>query len=688
GLNAPLTVISGIGPRNAQSLEKLGLRTLADLLYYFPRRYDDYSQLKPISHLMYGDEVTVIGTIQSTSTRPFRNGQGSIIEAILSDGTGYIRLSWFNQPWLSTKLTSGLQIVVSGQVEMYLGRLVINSPDWEQLDQEQLHTNRIVPIYPLTANITQRWLRRTMYQTISFWAPRTPDHLPENIRRAGDLLDLSTALRQAHFPDNPEALKTARSRLAFDEIFLLQLGVLAQKRNWQSANAKVFTVSDEWMNVQFSRLPYTLTKAQNHALDDLRSDLAAGRPMNRLLQGDVGSGKTVVAAIALAMVTLQGDQTALMAPTSILAEQHYRNLSALLASGENCPMRPEEIRLMLGSTPEAEKEEIRAGLNDGSIKLVIGTHALIEAPVTFQHLQMVVIDEQHRFGVSQRAALRSKGENPHLLVMTATPIPRSLALTVYGDLDLTVIDEMPIGRQPIETHVLRPNEIERAYQLIQSQISKGRQAFIIYPLIEKGERDDAKAAVDEHARLQTHIFPQLKLGLLHGRMRPDEKEEVMAAFRDNKFPVLVSTSVVEVGVDISNATVMLIEGANRFGLSQLHQFRGRVGRGAAQSYCLLVPDTENEVENQRLEVMAETNDGFVLAERDLEQRGPGDFLGTRQSGFAELQMASLTDVRLIEKARRLALQLFEQDPDLQKPEHLLLNKAFNRFWSIGRGDIS
>jgi ATP-dependent DNA helicase RecG len=675
GINAPLTVISGIGPRNAQSFERLGLQTLGDLLYYFPRRYDDYSQLKPISHLMYGDEVTVIGTIQSTSTRPFRSGQGSIIEAILSDGTGFIRLTWFNQPWLASKLNNGLQVVVSGRVEMYLGRLVINSPDWEQLDQEQLHTNRIVPIYSLTSNITQRWLRRMMYQTISFWAPRTADHLPESIKRSGDLMDLSIALRQAHFPENAEALKAARNRLAFDEIFLLQLGVLAQKRNWQSVSARKFIAPEEWLQAQLIHLPYILTNAQHRAIEDLRSDLAAGRPMNRLLQGDVGSGKTVVAALAVAMVIHEGAQAAFMAPTSILAEQHYRILSSLLANNETSPLRPEEIRLLLGATAESEKEEVRQGLENGRIKLVVGTHALIEAPVTFQDLQLIVIDEQHRFGVSQRSALRSKGDNPHLLVMTATPIPRSLALTVYGDLDLSVMDEMPAGRRPIETHVLRPNEVERAYQLILGQINRGHQAFIIYPLIEKGERDDTKAAVDEYARLQTHIFPQLKLGLLHGRLRPDEKEEVMAAFRDNKYHILVSTSVVEVGVDVPNATVMLIEGANRFGLAQLHQFRGRVGRGEEQSYCLLVPDTENDVENQRLE-------------KDLDQRGPGDFLGTRQSGFVELQMASLSDIRLIEKARHLAIGLFEQDPDLLKPEHQPLSKAFHRFWSIGRGDIS
>ncbi len=688
GLNAPLTVISGIGPRNSQSFERLGLHTLGDLLYYFPRRYDDYSQLKPISHLMYGDEVTIIGTIQSTSTRPFRNGQGSILEAVLSDGTGYIRLTWFNQPWLASKLNNGLQVVVSGHVDMYLGRLVINSPDWEPLEQEQLHTNRIVPVYPLTSGITQRWLRRMMFQTISFWAPRTTDHLPENIRQAGELMELPAALRQAHFPDNSAALNAARSRLAFDEIFLLQLGVLEQKRNWQSATARKFAISDEWLQTQIDRLPYSLTNAQQKAINDLRGDLNSGKPMNRLLQGDVGSGKTVVAALGVAIVIHDGAQAAVMAPTSILAEQHFRNFRNLLANDEDAPLRPEEIRLLVGATPESEKEEIRSGLENGNIKLIIGTHALIEAPIVFKHLQMIVIDEQHRFGVSQRAALRNKGDNPHLLVMTATPIPRSLALTIYGDLDLTVMDEMPAGRQPIETHVLRPNEIERAYQLINSQISHGHQAFIIYPLIEKGEREDTKAAVDEHARLQTHIFPKLKIGLLHGRMRPEEKDDVMSAFRDNQYHILVSTSVVEVGVDVPNATVMLIEGANRFGLAQLHQFRGRVGRGGEQSYCLLVPDSEDNVENQRLEVMASTNDGFVLAERDLEQRGPGDFLGTRQSGFMELQMANLSDVRLIEKARRLAIMLSEEDPELKKPEHQALNKAYHRFWSIGRGDIS
>jgi ATP-dependent DNA helicase RecG len=362
----------------------------------------------------------------------------------------------------------------------------------------------------------------------------------------------------------------------------------------------------------------------------------------------------------------------------------------LCAEDEEIPaaLQPAQIRLLVGDTPESEKEEIRTGLADGLIKLVIGTHALLEDPVTFQDLHLTVIDEQHRFGVAQRAQLRAKGKNPHLLVMTATPIPRSLALTVYGDLDLSVMDEMPLGRLPIETHVVHPLERERAYQVIRAQISEGHQAFVIYPLVEQGDREEGKAAVEEHARLQSEIFPKLKLGLLHGRMKPEEKDNVMSSFRAGDYHILVATSVVEVGVDVPNATVMLIEGANNFGLAQLHQFRGRVGRGPDQSYCLLIPETQDAVENERLQAMEESNDGFVLAERDLQQRGPGDFLGTRQSGYAELRLANLMDVFTIEKARQQAQELFQRDPDMIEPENEALSRTFRKFWGMGRGDVS
>lgn len=691
GLNAPLTVLSGVGARHAETFRHLGVNTLGDLLFYFPRRYDDYSKLKPINRLQYNEEVTVIATVMSSSTRSVRDGRVKITEIVISDDTGYLRLTWFNQPWVASRLKSGDQVVVSGRIDMYLGRLVMNNPECEPLDQEHLHTNRIVPVYPLSSNITQRWLRRQMHQTVSFWAPRVPDFLPASTRQAAGLPDLPTALLQVHFPDSTEKLDAARERLAFDEIFLLQLGVLRQKRTWQQARARTFPITDEWLQEQISRLPFELTAAQQRAIQDVRHDLSLGQPMNRLLQGDVGSGKTVIAALAAAAITSQGAQAAFMAPTSILAEQHYRSLLGLLTpEGDrpNPPLQAGEIRLLLGDTPEAEKREIRNGLADGSIKLIIGTHALIESPVEFSCLQLAIIDEQHRFGVAQRSTLRSKGENPHLLVMTATPIPRSLALTIYGDLDLSVMDEMPPGRQPVETLLIPPVERENAYQMVRNQVEKGHQAFIICPLVEKGENDDSKAAVEEHARLQKEVFPELKLGLLHGRLKPEEKDRVMTAFREKEYQVIVSTSVVEVGVDIPNATIMLVEGANRFGLAQLHQFRGRVGRGADHSFCLLIPETEDALENERLMVMTQTNDGFVLAEHDLNQRGPGDFLGTRQAGFADLRMASLTDVRLIEKARKHAQEIFERDPDLSTPENIELEKMVNRFWLGGRGDIS
>jgi ATP-dependent DNA helicase RecG len=686
-LNAPVTVLPGVGPKHAKTLERLGLETLEDLLYFFPRRYDDYSKLKPINRLEYGEQVTVIGTVQSSTNRKVSNGRVNITEGVISDGTGNLRVTWFNQPWIAKKLRTGIQVVLSGKIEQYLGRITMNNPEIEQIDQQNLHTNRIVPVYPLTANITQRWLRRLMYRVITYWAPKIDDPLPRDLQAESSLIDLSNAMLQIHFPDSKEQLQAARHRLAYEEILYLQLGMLGQKRTWRERKAKVFEVPDDFLEGQIGSLPFNLTAAQQNALKDVRADLSGGHPMNRLLQGDVGSGKTVIAALGIAMVVGQGSQAAMMAPTSILAEQHYASMLGLL-SGDDGVLAENQIRLMIGATPESEKQEIREGLAIGKVKLVIGTHALIEDPVKFVDLQLTIIDEQHRFGVEQRAALRAKGNNPHLMVMTATPIPRSLALTVYGDLDLLVMDEMPPGRQVIDTHILLPRERERAYTLIRNQISDGHQAFIIYPLIEKngsgGEitaQEARQAAVDEHRRLQSEVFPEYQLGLLHGKLKPDEKEQTMKRFRDGDYQVIVSTSVVEVGVDIPNATVMLVEGANRFGLAQLHQFRGRVGRGDAKAYCLLVPESEDAAENERLSAMISTNDGFALAEIDLNQRGPGDFLGTRQSGYIkQLQMASLTDLQLIEKAQRSAKMLFEKDPDLSLPEHQKLAATLAHFW--------
>ncbi len=657
-LNASLTVLAGVGPRHAAMLTRLGLNTLGDMLYNFPRRYEDYSKLKPIRDVFYGEQLTVIGEVTTVNSRQARGKKMTIVEAVINDGTAGLRLTWFNRPWLVNQLKVGEAISVSGHVEQYLGRLVMNSPEWEPVEVENLHTNRIVPIYSLTANVSQRWIRTLTKQVVTYWAPKLTDHLPENIRQAAELPDLSTALLQAHLPDTDAKLQAARQRLAFDEIFFLQTGVLRQRRDWQSAPGRTFEVTDAWVEDRLASLPFALTSAQKKAIGDIRTDLKSGKPMNRLLQGDVGSGKTVVAALAAAMVNLGGAQAAIMAPTSILADQHFHTFQNVLA-GENGTLIPEQIRMLVGDTSASDKEDIRAGLSSGELKIVIGTHALIEDPITFADLQYVVVDEQHRFGVEQRAALRSKGTNPHLLVMTATPIPRSLALTVYGDLDLSVMDELPPGRQSIPTFILNPMDRERGYTLIRSQVKEGHQAFIIFPLVEESEKSELLAATQEHEHLQKEIFPDLRLGLLHGRMKGDEKDAVMLAFREKQFDILVSTTVVEVGVDVPNATVMMIEGANRFGLAQLHQLRGRVGRSEVQSTCVLVPEHEDAAENERLKAMVETNDGFVLAERDLQQRGPGEFLGTRQAGYAtSLKMASLSDIQLIEKARTQAQALF------------------------------
>lgn len=686
-LNASVTTLNQIGPRYAQTLERLNIHTLGDLLYHFPHRYDDYSKMKPINRLRYGEKISVIGTVQSISTRSIRSGRAKIVEAVVSDGTGAFRTTWFNQPWITKRLRKDMQIVLSGKTDQYLGRLVMNNPDWSSVESKHLMSEGIVPVYPLTAKITQKWLRDKIYAVVNNWSAKVLDPLPAQLKDDAGLMDLPDALSQIHFPDSWDELKQARHRLAFDEIFLLQLGVLQQKQAWGARTARTFAIEESWLSEQVEKLPFNLTSAQQRSLDEVARDLAAGHPMNRLVQGDVGSGKTVVAALAMAIVIKSGSQAAMMAPTSILAEQHYYNLMEILSQNGGL-ISPDEIRLIVGATPESQKEEIRSGLASGAIKLIVGTHALIEDPVEFADLQLAIIDEQHRFGVAQRAALRAKGTNPHLMVMTATPIPRSLALTVYGDLEISVIDEMPPGRQIVDTYVLYPKERERAYSLIRRQVEAGHQAFIIYPLVEESVKSEEKAAVDEHERLQKEIFPDLKLGLLHGRLSPSEKDLTMANFRDGEFHILVSTSVVEVGVDVPNATVMLIEGAHRFGLSQLHQFRGRVGRGKDKSYCLLIPSKADAVENERLQAMAETNDGFELAERDLDQRGPGDFLGTRQSGFSDLRLANLTDIELIKKARRHAQKLFEQDPELVKDENQQIAKSLKQFWNIGIGDIS
>ena len=680
GLESSVTRMPGIKGAYAQRLSRLGVETVGDLLILYPRRYLDYRTLKTINQLEYGEEVTILGTVWDCQMRDTHRGL-KVTNCTLSDQTATIQATWFNQPWLANRLKPGTHVVISGRVDQYLGRLVFQSPEWELVDKKQIHTGRLVPVYPLTEGISQKWLRQVISQAVDYWSPRLPDHLPTARRERLGVLPLDEASRQIHFPDSPQSLESARRRLAFDELLFIQLGVLRQRRRWRSVPGRPVQVDQALLRSFISSLPFALTKAQHKVLKEIVEDLGHPVPMNRLLQGDVGSGKTIVALAAMLVTAADGGQCAIMAPTEILAEQHYRSIAGLLDGfGDAHPGTHFPVHLLTGSVPASQRDAIYSEIASGRAKLVIGTHALIQETVDFHDLRLVIIDEQHRFGVQQRTALRGKGYNPHVLVMSATPIPRSLALTLYGDLDLSILDEMPPGRQEISTRLMSPPERERAYSFIRSQIEQGRQAFIICPLVEESEKIEAKSAVEEHGRLAKEIFPDLNLGLVHGRMKGEEKDAVMTRFRDGELHILVSTAVVEVGIDVPNATIMLVEGANRFGLAQLHQFRGRVGRGEHQSYCLLLADATTPEAETRLRVISETNDGFNLAEEDLRLRGPGEFFGTRQSGLPDIRLARLSDINLLEAARAEAKDLFDEDPDLNQPEHRLLAQKTGKFW--------
>jgi len=688
-LSSPLSEVRGVGTTRARRLARLGVRTIEDLIHLFPRRYDDFSQLRTIDQLEYGEEATIVGVVWEARNQKARSGM-DLTKALISDGTGTVEVVWFNQPYMLRQLRHGRRIVLSGKVDQYLGRLSLQSPQWEPWRDKLLHTGRLVPVYPLTEGLSARRLRALIEAMVDKWVPKVIDPLPENLRQTYSLVDLPTALRQIHFPDDRDSLDRARHRLCFEEFLLIQLGVLKQRHVWQQRPGRTMVVDQQLLDGFVEALPFQLTSAQQRALHQITADLQREQPMSRLLQGDVGSGKTVVALGAMLVAAANGMQAVIMAPTEILAEQHYGTIASLLAGAAEKPglqdsaagrqMSALRVGLLTGSLGQTDKEARREQIATGELDVIVGTHALIQEGVSFDDLGLAIVDEQHRFGVSQRSALRQKGHNPHVLVMTATPIPRTLALTIYGDLDISTIDEMPPDRQQVITHWLEPSDRERAYAFLRGQVELGRQAFIICPLIEESQKIEAKAAVSEYKRLQNEIFPDLTLGLLHGRMSGSDKEEIMGRFRKGEFSVLVSTPVVEVGVDVPNATVMLVEGADRFGLAQLHQFRGRVGRGAHQSYCLLLAESPSLGGEQRLKIIETTTDGFLLAEEDLKMRGPGEFFGTRQSGLPDLRVAKLSDVRVLEQARQAALELFAEDPELAQPEHRALAHEVREFW--------
>jgi ATP-dependent DNA helicase RecG len=700
-IDSPITVIKGISSTLATRFNKMGLRTVRDLLYFFPHRHLDYSNTKSISELTEGNEETIIANVwEARETRP---GGRRSTEATVGDDTGNVRIVWFNNPYLAKRLTTNSRIVISGKVSLFQGRHVFQSPEWEFVeDKEMIHVARLVPIYSLTQGLRPRQVRKIMKEVTDRWAWQVEDFLPDEIRERQKLLPLPVAISQAHFPDDEILKDRARVRIAFDELFLLQLGVLKKKREWQDGQpANPIKTDKAVLDAFLASLPFELTGAQDKSLKEILTDLEKPRAMSRLLQGDVGSGKTVVATAALLMAAANGFQGAFMAPTEILAEQHFSTICSLLSNQGSLDSeedylrtfsgimdRPVTVSLLMGSVKASRKRELQKKIQDGSADIVIGTHALIQQEVEFHKLGYAVIDEQHRFGVEQRSALRQKGYNPHITVMTATPIPRTLALTLYGDLDLSLIDELPPGRQTIKTKWLKPGQRASAYAFIRKQVAAGYQAFIICPLIEESEAVQARAATIEYERLSNEVFPELKLGLLHGRVSATEKEKVMREFYTGQYDILVATPVVEVGIDVPNATVMMVESADRFGLSQLHQFRGRVGRGTEQSYCILLAENPSEVARERLDIIESVQDGFKLAEEDLKLRGPGEFYGTRQSGMPDLRMAKISDVGLLEVARTEAIMLFEKDKNLESPDHKLLVKEMGKVWATDTGDLS
>lgn len=693
--------VKGVGPKLAAVLGKLNIKTVSQLLRHYPRRHLDFQNRLLIRDLEEGQEVSIFGMIRSVSAYQAKNRNMSILTVVISDNTGIITITRFvggksNKYLLDrykAQFPKGAQVLASGVVErdQYKGNLTLKNSeveilglvsDGEEDQQGSLHAGRLVPVYPLTDGLSLRYLRTVMNNALEQYSRYIVDPLPESFRKEFNLLELTEALRGIHFPDTPEIKDAARRRLVFDELFTIQLQ-LAHRRyqfDQENQNALALTFADDGLVTKMiETLPFKLTGAQNRVFAEIARDLTSSKPMHRLVQGDVGSGKTVVALLSCLMAIDNGFQAAMMAPTEILAEQHYRQFQRLVTPlGLKCA-------LVLGKQGVKERRAVRQEILAGQAHIAVGTHALLEDDVEFKNLGLIVIDEQHRFGVKQRARLKAKSLNPELLTMTATPIPRTLAMTMHGDLDVSEIDELPPGRKPIDTKACTPAQRGKVWDFIVKEIEKGRQAYVVFPLIDESESLSAKAATKEFEKLKIE-YPNLRFGLMHGKLKADQKDEEMDKFRKHEYDVLVSTTVIEVGVDVPNSSVMMIENADRFGLAQLHQLRGRVGRGAEQSYCFLISEMKSQTTRERLEIMTLTNDGFVVAEKDLELRGPGEFLGYRQSGLPDLVLADLVkDASILEEARNVAIAVVRNDPELaQNPE---LRKLLERKASSHEAEI-
>lgn len=674
--------IKGVGPRRALLFGRLGIRTLRDAFYYLPCRYEDRSNIKKISDLKYGEAETVSGKVVSAGIIKLPRRNLRIFELTVSDGSGLLKGKWFNQPFMKKNFMAGDEVLLCGTVRRnsYYGTgFEMDNPEYEIMNDDDdplIHTNRIVPVYRVTSGLSVRQMRSIMFTVINNHAGEVSDTMPPELLAKYSLPGLSESLSRVHFPDTQAdtgLLNRGRSdyhrRLSFEELFMFELGLAAVKRETVSERGIAFTSGGSLLKKLLSMLPFQLTLSQERVFREILEDMKKPYPMNRLIQGDVGCGKTVVALMAMMVAAECGYQSALMAPTEILAEQHFINIHEIVeALGLN-------VCLLTGSS----RERPLAGIASGDIRIVVGTHALIQEGVTFKNLGFAVIDEQHRFGVMQRALLRKKALNPDILVMTATPIPRTLALTLYGDLDYSVIDELPPGRRPVKTILSQAKQKESIYRLIRDEVGKGRQVYVVYPVIEESEKTDLRSATIGKSGFEK-VFPEFRTGLIHGRMKPLEREQIMASFKAGGIDILVSTTVIEVGVDIPNATLMIIIHAERFGLSQLHQLRGRIGRGSHESCCVLLAygPYGNEA-GRRLDIMVESNDGFRIAEEDLDIRGPGEFFGTRQAGMPDLKIANIVrDAALVNDARQEAFALSERDPGLKG--YPLLRGSLERFW--------